>query len=185
MLPVLTDIEEAVDYWHSQDAMTDACKAYVVNFLKQEGLKNREIREALHIKKVYEITHLIRAGSISLSELNLWDKNPNRITLGHIRAIRKLPEIKRDRLLRDLLTKKKTVASYEKIAKGYSEEALDNASFDWLMYANDMSEHIGRPVRITFNKTKGSGEMILKYFNTKEVDDLAAQLGYVKKGDFD
>ncbi len=72
-------------------------KAYVVAFLSGEGRSNSQIREDLGIEKVYTVTHLKRAGTLSEEELTLWLRNPRKITLGHVRAVAKLPFSKREK----------------------------------------------------------------------------------------
>ena len=50
-LPLLTDAEEAIDYYKSQPhSPSDPITAHVIRILVQDGYKNRDIREALGIE---------------------------------------------------------------------------------------------------------------------------------------
>lgn len=66
--------------------------------------------------------------------------NPSQITLGHVRAIEKLPRSTREPLLRELLAKKISVHQYEMIAQGRREES----SADIKIYAQGMEDQLGR-----------------------------------------
>jgi ParB family transcriptional regulator, chromosome partitioning protein len=174
-LPFLIDADEAIDYYNSKSDLTDAEKAYVVAILSREGYSNKAIRKALGIDKVYTVTHLKRAGtSLSESELGLWHNNRTRITLGHIRAIAKLPQSKREEMLRNLLTKRTPVHKFESIAQGKSDER----DTDIKRYECIMGEVLGRQIKIRFNATKRSGSITLDFFGLDDLDHLSQSLGF-------
>jgi ParB family transcriptional regulator, chromosome partitioning protein len=174
-LPFLVDADDAIEYHNSRSSLTDAEKAYVVAVLSREGFSNKAIREALNIDKVYTVTHLKRAGTcLSESELALWHKNPTRITLGHVRAITKFQQSKREELLRNLLTTRIPVHRYEAIAQGKS----DNRDTDIKRFERIMGEVIGRQIRIKFNPAKLSGSLTLDFFDLDDLDYLAKSLGF-------
>lgn len=79
-LPLLTDAEEAIDYYKSQPhSPSDPITAHVIRILVQDGYKNRDIREALGIEKVYTVTHFIRVSqALTDGEMELWFNNPDR-----------------------------------------------------------------------------------------------------------
>jgi len=175
LLPYLMDIQEAVDFYHKNPTCTDAAKAYVVAFLSKEGLSNRAIRAALNIEKVYTVTHLKRVGlALTDAELALWHKNPVRITLGHVRAIAKLPQQEREKMIRKLLARKTPVHQFEAIAKGNNEQR----DADIKRYQERMAEVLGRPVKIRYNSARQSGSLSLDFFTLEDLDHLAAALGF-------
>ncbi len=175
MLPILLDDQEAIRYYHETARISDAEKAYVIRILSQEGYQNKRIRDVLTIAKVYTVTHLKRVGTVlSEDELELWLNNPQKITLGHVRAVAKLPQPKRETLLRELLAKKISVHECEVIAKGQSEEK----DVDVKRYAQDMEDQLGRPVSIRYNPAKCSGSLTLQFFGLDDLDDVSGLLGY-------
>ncbi|ODS23553.1 transcriptional regulator [Candidatus Endobugula sertula] len=174
-LPILLDDEEAIRYYQETESISDAEKAYVVRLLSLEGYQNKRIRDVLGIEKVYAVTHLKRAGlALSDDELTLWLNNPKKITLGHVRAAAKLPQPKRETLLRDILAKKISVHECELIAKGQSEEK----DVDVKRYAEDMENQLGRPINIRYNPAKCSGSVTLQFFGLDDLDDVSESLGY-------
>ncbi|MBV7403118.1 transcriptional regulator (plasmid) [Klebsiella pneumoniae] len=173
-LPLLLDAREAIDYYHQHPGMTDAEKAYVVAFLSGEGGSNSQIREDLGIEKVYTVTHLKRAGTLSEEELTLWLRNPRKITLGHVRAVAKLPFSKREKLLRDLLHTRTPVHKFEAIAKGKEvDRDADIKRLETLM-----SDATGRPIKVRYNPAKRSGELTLGFFTLDDLDDVCKALGF-------
>lgn len=174
-LPLLLDATEAIEFYKANLTCTDAAKAYVVAVLTNSGLSNREIRSALNIDKVYTVTHLKRVGlALSEGELALWHKNPMRITLGHVRAIAKLPQPEREKMLRRLLARKTPVHKFEAIAQGKSEQR----DADIKNYEERMSEVLGRPVKIRYNSAKQSGSLCLDFFTLEDLDGLSSALGF-------
>ncbi|MCG8612265.1 MAG: transcriptional regulator [Pseudomonadales bacterium] len=174
-LPFLIDADEAIEYYNGQKELTDAEKAYVVSILYKEGYSNKKIREALGIRKVYTVTHLKRAGThLSESELELWHKNPTRITLGHVRAIAKLPQPKREELIRNLLTIRTPVHKFEAIAQGKPEYA----DADIKRYEQIMGEVLGRQIKIRFNAVKRTGSITLDFFGLDDLDDISKSMGF-------
>lgn len=174
-LPFLVDADEAIDYYNSKNDLTDAERAYVVAMLSRDGYSNKAIRETLNIDKVYTVTHLKRAGtSLSESELSLWHKNPSRITLGHVRAIAKFPQSKREEMLRNLLTKRTPVHQFESIAQGKT----DDRDTDIKRYELIMGEVLGRQIRIRFNPAKRSGSITLDFFGLDDLDHISRSLGF-------
>lgn len=174
-LPFLIDADEAIEYYKGQDELTDAEKAYVVGILNKDGYSNKAIREALGISKVYAVTHLKRVGTcLSESELELWHKNPTRITLGHVRAIAKLPQSRREELLRNLLTRRIPVHKYESIAKGKPNDS----DTDIKRYGQIMGEVLGRQIRVRFNAAKRSGSITLDFYGLEDLDDISKSLGF-------
>jgi len=174
-LPFIVDAEEAIEFYFNNPQTTDAALAYLIGILKKDGYSNLGIRKALKIEKVYTVTHLTRAGILlSEDELMLWHSNPIRITLGHVRAVAKLPRSAREDLLRTLLHNKISVRKFEKLAKG--EELNEDA--DIKRYEMLMSQVIGRQIKIKYNANKGSGSMVLDFFSLDDLDVLSKGLGF-------
>lgn len=179
-LPLILSREDAINYYKSTSHITDAEKSYVVRILSEEGLSNKCIRQALNIQKVYTVTHYKRAGTaLSDDEIELWMNNPSQITLGHVRAIAKIPRLKREPLLRELLAKKISVHQYEMIAQGKREES----NTDVKTYAQGMEDQLGRPVSIQYNAKKCSGTLTLGFYGLEDLDDVGESLGYVLEAD--
>lgn len=175
ILPLFLDTEEAIDYFHQHNDCTDATKSSVIAYLHNDGFKNADIRKALGIEKVYLVTHLKRAGiSLSETELELWHNNSKSITLGHVRAIAKLPRFKREELLRGLLIKKTSVSKFESLAKGNDVEK----DVDIKRYEELMQSAIGRLVKIKYNKAKLSGSITIDFFSLDSLDDISKLLGF-------
>lgn len=182
-LPILLDSKEAIDYYQMHPGCTDAVKAYIVAFLHNEDFTNPDIRFALGLK-VYQVTHLKRVGtSLTETELELWNTYPKRITLGHVKAITKLPYSRRIELLESLKdgkpNKKKgeigsmSVTAFEALARG---EAGSKA--DIKKYEETMQEVTGRVTKIKYNATKQSGSITLDFFSLDSLDDISKALGF-------
>ena len=178
-IPYFIDESDALKFWESRDGkMTDAEKAYVVYFLSSQGLTNKQIRAALSIEKVYEVTHLKRCGSITEEELNLWHRNSRRITLGHVRALAVMSPTKRLSALRDLLINNRTAIDCSRIAKGIVPENNDTARYERLA-----SEVLGREVKIRFNRANQVGSITLGFHTLEDMERVFAKLGYRQRED--
>ena len=175
MLPLLLDADEAIDHWHDNPNATDAVKSYIVAFLAGEGYSNTQIRSALSIPKVYTVTHYKRCGSITEEELELWDKNPDRIKLGHIRAIAsKLKSHERLEKMRDLLVSMKATTDLHNEVQGRTV----NSGAELRQFAERVGEQTGRPTTISFNKAKQNGSITFKYQSLDDLADIVKALGY-------
>jgi ParB family chromosome partitioning protein len=175
LLPLLVDAEDAIDYAKSNRMTNDALLAWIVATLSREGYLNRDIREVLVISEVYRVTHLKRVGlALSEDEMELWHQNPKRITLGHVRAIWKLPRKEREKMLRNLLLVKTPVSEFERIARGEGEERdCDIERFETLM-----GETLGRKVSIHYKKAKQTGTLTLDFFTLDDLEEVASKLGF-------
>lgn len=150
---------------------TDAIKAFVVYQLSGLGYQNKDIRHILRIPKVYTVTHLKRAGSLSNDELNLWHKNPNRISLGHVRAIAKLPQKRRESLLRDLLVRHSSVHAFEMIASGKTEQE----DADMRSLTQSLESKLQRPVSMHYDRKTGKGSMTFSFYGVDDLETLLEQ----------
>lgn len=174
-LPLLLDAQEAVEHYRQRCAdMTDAERAYVVAFLSREGYTNRQIRESLGIAKVYTVTHLKRAGMLSEDELLLWKGNPERITLGHVRAVAALPRPRREEFLRGLLHTRVSVHRLEAIAQGRDAEG----SPDIRRFETRMSDATGRPIKLRYDQASRTGSLTLGFASLDDLDDVCRALGF-------
>lgn len=181
LLPYFVDKEEAIDYYHAQTSKNDALKAYIVGFLSKEKMSNKNIRSALGIEQVYTVTHLKRAGTrLSEDELTLWFNNADKISLGHVRAIAKLDQVKRERLLRDLLVKRIPVQHYESLARGEKEER----DVDIKRLEEQMSSQLGREIHISYSSRRKTGTISLGYYQLEDLDRIITKLGFRADSDF-
>lgn len=171
-LPLLIDEDDAVDLFNNGNC-NDTIKAYVVHYLSNNGLSNRQIRDLLGIDKVYTVTHLRRAGSLSEGELLLWMRNPKCLTLGHIRAISQLPAQKRENAIRNQLRTKHSVRQLEKLVKN-----VEIADINTKHYVEEMSTSIGFKVELQHNQVKGGGKLSIFYHSLDELQGIAEKLGY-------
>lgn len=179
--PLLLDSDEAIRYTQSNTYLSDAELAYAIGICSREGKPNRELREIFGIDKVYTLTHLARVGkAFSDVELALWHNNPNRITLGHMRALAKLAHSSRESLLRKLIAYPMSVATCEKIARGDNREI----GSDIRRYQELMSDAIGHPVSIKYNSAQARGSITLDFFNLDELDKFAELLGFNPRDHF-
>ncbi len=180
MLPHFVDREDAIQFYQ-EEPCTDAIKAYIVGYLAKQGMSNRMIRAKLGIDKVYTVTHLKKAGTqLTPEQLALWDRNPKRITLAHIRALSVFKKEAREDMMRNLLVRNTTAHQLRRLAKG--EGAVKSA--DMKKYGTLMSEVIGRPVSVDYDATKQSGALTVKFFSLDELDDLSKQLGFASEDHF-
>lgn len=180
MLPLFTDPQEALDFVRNTPAITDPQRAYVVAFLSREGWTNRQIRQQLGIEKVYTLTHYKRVGlALSEIEFSLWEKNPERITLGHLRALCHLTSSVREPLLRTLLAQRLSVTKLQARLKTHAQ----HADVDIKRYENRMEERLGRGVKIQFDATRQSGKLTLDFFGLDDLDSLAASLGFTPEAE--
>ena len=170
--------ESAIQYIQKNRDVSDAQKATVVAYLFSSGLTNKDVRQALQIAKVYTVTHLKRAGtSLTEEELQLWHDNPQRITLGHIRAIAKLSFENRDALLRSLLLHKQPVSKFEAIAQGkHVESNADIRKFERMV--GDM---LGREVKVSYNSKSEVGHLNLSFFGLDDLEAITEALQNVSR----
>lgn len=175
MLPLLIDTQDALHFLASTPDMNDAQRAYLIAFLSREGWTNRQIRGQLGIDKVYTLTHFKRVGlALSDLEFQLWDKNPERITLGHLRCLCHLSSQKREPLLRSLLVQRVSVA---KLQLRLREHQGTNDA-DIRLYERQMEDVLGRGIKITFDPLRQSGKLTLDFFGLDDLDQLTAKLGF-------
>lgn len=176
-LPILLSISDAVDFIACSPELTDAQRAYTAAFMSNEGATNAEIRDALVIKHNYQASHLIRVGKVhSTDHLRLWCENPDRIKLGHMRALTGCTVDVRDHWLRKLLTTKITVQSLEALARG-DEQQQD---VDVRNYETYISENLGRPINLSFNKRANKGSLTLTYYGLDDLDEILKSLGLIQ-----
>ncbi|MGN0921010.1 MAG: transcriptional regulator [Cellvibrio sp.] len=179
--PLLTDAQEAILYLRSNPDSSDAIRAYAIGICSKEGLTNKQLREITGIDKVYTLTHYSRVGkNLTEEELILWHRNPQRLSLGHMRAICKLSHKQREPLIRKALARHTPVSEFERIARG--EESTSDT--DIRRYQNLMSDAIGHPVNIRYNPASGKGALTLEFFNLDELDKFAELLGFNSKDYF-
>lgn len=176
MLPFLTDINDVHRFLKQCPTPCDAHIAYLAAFLSKEGLPNREVRAILGIDKVYALTHFKRVGlSLTEDEFQLWEKNPTRITLGHLRLLAGLSPSRRHALIRHVIATGVSVARLSASLKSTSQEAIS----DIKQYSLSMEDALGRGVSISFDIRKQSGEITLKFYGLDDLDMIAKKLGYV------
>ncbi|HTF96529.1 MAG TPA: transcriptional regulator [Cellvibrio sp.] len=174
MLPFLTDCKEALEFFRKTINLNDPQLAYIIAFLSREGWTNRDIRHELGIAKVYTLTHYKRVGlALSDQEFSLWDKNPDRITLGHLRVLCHLKPAAREPILRQLLAHKSSVAKLQARVAGQAQH-LDA---DIKRYEGRMEDSLGRGVKIQFDAKRQNGKLILDFYGIDDLDVLANTLG--------
>lgn len=175
MLPLIGDIEEALDFVRKTPAISDPQRAYVIAFLSRQGWTNRQIRQQLDIDKVYTLTHFKRVGmALSDIEFDLWEKNPERITLGHLRALCHMKSEVREPLLRLLVAHRLSVTKLQQRIQAQSH----HSNADIKRFENNMEDKLGRGVKIQFDPSRQSGKLTLDFFGLDDLDHLAAALGF-------
>ena len=170
--PILLSEFDIINYYE-QD-FSDPKKSYAIAELSQY-YTNHQIRTALNIRTASSVSYYKRAGLVlSIDELELWERNSHKITLGHIRAILNYNAVKRDSILRDILSKGLSVRQVEAIAK----HSHSSTNSDIEKYASEMSEHLGCSVDITYNPNKQTGVLSVSFFSLDDLTDKAEKLGY-------
>lgn len=177
-LPYLFDSQDAITYYRETPSMTDAARAYVVRTLALDGYTNSRIRETLGIEKVYTVTHLKRTGcALTEDQLRLWDKNSATITLGHVRAIAKLPSQRIEEILRKVISHKLSVRHVIDLAKGKDVEPTN----DIKAFQEEVSEAIGRPVKVRYSESTCCGSIVLDFYGLDDLDNITKALGYTRE----
>ena len=175
MLPFLTDSQDALDFLRDTPDITDPQRAYVIAFLSREGWTNRQIRSHLGIDKVYTLTHFKRVGlALTDIEFNLCVKNPERITLGHLRVVCHLKPAIREPLLRKLLAQRQSVSKLHGLVRGQ----VQHSNADIKRYENQMEDVLGRAVKIQFDPARQCGKLTLDFYGLDDLDLLSATLGF-------
>ncbi len=170
--PILYSEFDIIEYYDHN--LSDPQKAYAIAELSK-FYTNQQIRTKLEIRAASTVSYFKRAGSVlSIDELELWNRNTQRITLGHIRAILNYQPSQRDTILRDILAKGLSVRQVESIGK----QAPYSTNSDIEKYALDMSEQLGCTVNISYNPNKQSGVLSISYFSLDDLADKANKLGY-------
>ena len=172
MLPILFDEFDAIKKY--KDATTDAERAHIVGFLS-ESWRSQKISMSLGIENKYLLSYLKRAGNVlSEEELELWQRNAHVVTLGHIRALLGYDSNTRDKILRDIISKRMSVREVESL-KHPSKKAK---SSDLLDFENKLSQAAGAPVEIQYDPLTHSGKLIIDFYSLEELEDKAEKLGY-------
>jgi ParB family chromosome partitioning protein len=176
ILPELTSVEDALLYWRDEQPAQVAIAAYVAGYLKSQGISNEDSRELMGVKQTYTMTHYRRVGTkLSRTCIELWLNNPQRIGLGHVRAISAMPEDKREDVIRSLLANSKiAVRDLERIAKG-KEPAKD---VDIARLEQAMGESIGYPIRVKWSRGERKGLLSVEFYSLDDLDALGRKLGY-------
>lgn len=175
MLPFLTDSQDALDFLRDTPDITDPQRAYLIAFLSREGWTNRQIRSHLGIDKVYTLTHFKRVGlALTDIEFNLWVKNPERITLGHLRVVCHLKPAIREPLLRKLLAQRQSVSKLHGLVRGQ----VQHSNADIKRYENQMEVVLGRAVKIQFDPARQCGKLTLDFYGLDDLDLLSTTLGF-------
>ncbi|HEY8942535.1 MAG TPA: transcriptional regulator [Cellvibrio sp.] len=175
MLPFLTDSQDALDFLRDTPDLTDPQRAYVIAFLSREGWTNRQIRSHLGIDKVYTLTHFKRVGlALTDIEFNLWVKNPERITLGHLRVVCHLKPEVREPLLRKLLAQRQSVSKLHGLVRGQ----VQHSNADIKRYESQMEDALGRAIKIQFDGARQCGKLTLDFYGLDDLDLLATTLGF-------
>ena len=178
-LPHVTNSYEALDALKRTSTPTRAFLALVVAILSKEHT-NREIRAITGIHQDYTVSHLKRAGKkLTYEQLELWHNNPQSITLGHVRALCRMPSTQREHYLRKLLAVKITVDKLEVIAAKRSTATNDEN--DTKLYAEAISRATGRVVTISQPQVKAGipiGEIRLGWYGYDDLEQIAGLLGY-------
>lgn len=175
MLPFLADSQDALDFLRDTPNITDPQRAYVIAFLSREGWTNRQIRSHLGIDKVYTLTHFKRVGlALTDIEFNLWVKNPERITLGHLRVVCHLKPAIREPLLRKLLAQRQSVSKLHGLVRGQ----VQHSNADIKRYENQMEDALGRAVKIQFDSARQCGKLTLDFYGLDDLDLLSTTLGF-------
>ncbi len=175
-LPILIDADDAIDAYFNNKPASKALQAKIIALLSEEGFTNGQIRQALQIEKDYVVSHLKRAGeTLTDTQLTLWHNNPQRITLGHIRALCSLNPDQREQYLRQLLQTRVSVNHLERISQGHDNSAIDQ---DLKRYEQKMSEVTGRMVELSYDPSHRSGKITLSWHGFDDLDDVAARFGF-------
>ena len=158
---------------------SDAEKVYAIGFMARAKKKNTDVRAVAGFKKNYEASHFMRMGKVlSEEELLIWHRNPQRISLGHARALARFKDPKqRLKLFEDLLVKRIPVQTLERMVKGVDT----SKDVDVKRFERVVSESIGRPLDIKFNQNEKKGEITLTFFGWEDLDIIVEALGYKKE----
>lgn len=182
LLPEAQNTRDALDIHAEFDHDEKAVTAYVVGHLAKAGMKNREIRKLLNIQSVHACTDLKRIGTqLTHAQLELWLNNPDRIKLGHMRAISRLSSTsEREQILAGLLTRKIAARDIEKLAVGNTP--IDDA--DIKRFEKEVSEGICRDLKLSFSSNKRSGRITLPFYDLEDLEGIVALLGFKRDRDF-
>jgi hypothetical protein len=178
-LPDFLDTKDAIDTYNNERHPTDALKAWVVGYLSSQRLKNKEIRESLHIRHDYEVSHLKKvARGLTYELLTLWHKNPDALKLGHMRAITSMPKRVREDTIRNALRHKITVHQLEEKSSALKRGEFKASTSATASLAEKMGTHIGRTVKIKSDPRKKMGSITLSWTNFADLDDICKRLGF-------
>jgi len=151
--------------------------ALAIAKLSSVGYSNRQTRELTGLTHDYTVSHYKKAGGLSPSILELWHKNLHVITLGHARALARLPENKQEHTCREILARHLNVRQVEKLNSATQSSSSEmNAHLKRL--AETMSEYIGHPVKISMKPDSTSGKLTVDWFGFDDFDTLCNQLGF-------
>lgn len=183
LLNHIVDAPSALEVLEKEPKASEAEIAKCIAILRAQGYTNRQVREIVGMKN-YMISHLKRVGQHLCDEaLQLWHNNPNRITLGHVRAITTMPADQQVQLCRDLLVKHITVRQFEQLASNKITSVDDDMARYLAQLQERMSNTIGRPVSITTRANGRSGKITLDWFDFDDFDNLCQQLGFNSQED--
>lgn len=181
VLPMLLSLKEVEQYAAKTPVESVAIRAYLSRLLYQEyGLRNKAIRKILSVRKVYQMTHLLRVGLVATDDqVLLWHNNMHKLTLGHMRVLCGLSAVTREKWMREVLAKGYTVKALLNKVHGNDK----NQDTDIAAYERAVSEKLGRGVRIEHSKSKGSGHITLSYSDLDDLDELLKRQGFTPEQD--
>lgn len=177
MLPIIIDDDDAIDLVNDSTS-NDAIKVHAIKHLHDTGMTSRTLSQLFSFSK-YQLSHYSRAAKrLTVDEIHLWSRYPNRITLGHVRALTRLPSHKRWQLLNTLATKKRlSVRTCEQISRGETP----SEDTDIKTYAAEVSEQLGRGIRIQYNQSNKTGKIILDFYTLEDLEDIVKVLPNAQK----
>lgn len=172
MLPIIIDDDEAIDIFNDPET-NDAIKVFAIKHLHASGLKSRDLSKHFSISK-YQLSHYARsARKLTDEEIELWSNHPKRITFGHIRSLIRLPSQQRLGLIKDLATKRRlSVRNCEQISRG----EIPTEDTDIKAYEIELSEKLGRGIRIKYNQSNKTGQLTIDFFTLNDLEDILAVL---------
>lgn len=168
-LPICFDEEDAEKILKDKASHWPA-KVTAARYLIAAGYKNKEMAKLGGFNR-FTASQLRRVATLPETMVELWHKNRNIISFGHMRALMRVSPKKRKELFENCLRYRYSVRRLEQLVSESPVKDLDVAMFEAFC-----SEHMGFAVKIRHNP-KGHGTVTLQYISPDDLNDKMAALG--------
>ncbi len=140
------------------------------------GYTHFELSERVGWKET-TVTHSLRLLKLS-AEIQAW-VHQGKLSRGHAKVILSAPEQAQLTLAKQVVAKGLSVRALERLVKGLDKPATHKRQDPEIERLNSkLSEYLGYPAEISFNKETKKGSVVVKYNSLEELDGFLQKVGF-------